>query len=130
MDQQTNAICQVCGAPYKICHVCTSVNSWRVAACSTQHYQIRMIYLQFRDGLISEDAAKEMLARVGELDYSGYTAGYKAFFEKLYEPPVVGIDDVDVVEEEPVVTAVKRRRTKKTVVEDEAPEGDTDPDFM
>ena len=130
MGKQANAVCQVCGAPYHICHDCTSVNSWRVAACSSQHYQIRMIFLQHRDGLISEDMAKEMLARVGELDFSGFTAGYKAFFEKLYEPPVVGIDDVDVAEQEPVATAVKRRRTKKTLVEDEAPEGEAEPDFM
>ena len=111
-----NAECKVCGEGYTICHDCTSVNSWRIAACSRQHYQIRQIFLSFRDGIISADVAKEMLDRVGEFDYSAFTPGYRAFFTMLYAEPAV---DVQSVEDDEVVVELtpKKRRSTKAVEE-------------
>ena len=114
--KKPNAECKVCGAGYTICHDCTSVNSWRIAACSRQHYQIRQIFLSFRDGLISADVAKEMLDRVGEFDYSAFTPGYKAFFTMLYAEPAVDVQNVDV-DEEVVEPITKKRRSTKAVEE-------------
>ena len=110
--QKPNAVCKVCGADYRICRDCTSMNSWRVSACSRQHYQIRQIFLSFRDGLISADVAKTMLDRVGEFDYSAFTPGYRAFFTMLYAVPAVDVQSVEDDEETVELTPKKRRSTK------------------
>ena len=110
--QKPNAVCKVCGADYRICRDCTSMNSWRVSACSRQHYQIRQIFLSFRDGLISADVAKTMLDRVGEFDYSAFTPGYRAFFTMLYAEPAVDVQSVEVDESVVAPTQRKRRSTK------------------
>ena len=113
---KTNAECKVCGAGYMICQDCTSVNSWRIAACSRQHYQIRQIFLSYRDGLISADVAKEMLDRVGEFDYSAFTPGYRAFFTMLYAVPAVDVQSVEA--DEVVVAPTQRKRRSAKAVEE------------
>ena len=118
--QQPNAVCKVCGAGYRICRDCTSVNSWRVAACSRQHYQIRQIFLSFRDGLISADVAKTMLSRVGDFDYSAFTPGYRAFFTMLYAEPVVDVQSVEA-DAEVVQPTPKKRRSVRSIEEQPDP---------
>lgn len=109
MPKKSNAICQVCGTPYYICKNCEKLNSWKTSACSTQHFQIRQIYLQYRDKLITLKQATTMLSHLGEIDYSNFTDGYKAFFEMVYMPVP---DPSDEVKEQAIPKKKKSTKPK------------------
>lgn len=112
----TNANCLVCNKEYTVCRDCQNANSWRHATCCPSHFQVRAIFLDYRDGLISIEQAREQMARVGSLDISGFRDGYKKFFDLLYsksipEPEVAEAVDEIVIEPEAVVP--KKKRVKK-----------------
>ena len=113
----TNANCLVCNKAYHVCRDCQNTNSWRHATCCPSHFQVRAIFLDYRDGLISIEQAREQMARVGSLDISEFRDGYKKFFDLLYsksipEPEVAEAVDEIVIEPEAVVP--KKKRVKKT----------------
>ena len=117
MSNQPNANCLVCGKAYHVCRDCKNANSWRFATCCPSHFQVRAIFLDYRDGLITLETARTQMARVGSLDISEFKDGYKKFFDLLYsksipEPEVAEAVDEIVIEPEAVVP--KKRRTKKT----------------
>ena len=117
MSNQPNANCLVCGKAYHVCRDCKNANSWRFATCCPSHFQVRAIFLDYRDGVITLDTARAQMARVGSLDISEFKDGYKKFFDLLYsksipEPEVADAVDEIVIEPEAVVP--KKRRTKKT----------------
>lgn len=117
MSNQPNANCLVCGKAYHVCRDCKNANSWRFATCCPSHFQVRAIFLDYRDGVITLDTARAQMARVGSLDISEFKDGYKKFFDLLYsksipEPEVAAAIDEIVIEPEAVVP--KKRRTKKT----------------
>ena len=117
MSNQPNANCLVCGKAYHVCRDCKNANSWRFATCCPSHFQVRAIFLDYRDGVITLDTARAQMARVGSLDISEFKDGYKKFFDLLYsksipEPEVAEAVDEIVIEPEAVVP--KKRRTKKT----------------
>lgn len=120
MSNQPNANCLVCGKAYHVCRDCKNANSWRYATCSPAHFQIRAIYLNYRDGLIDLDRARAQMNRVEHSDWHDFKSGYQKFFELLYptvvneglEPVVEGveIDTLELPVEKP-----KKKRTKKIV---------------
>lgn len=117
MSNQPNANCLVCGKAYHVCRDCKNANSWRFATCCPSHFQVRAIFLDYRDGVITLDTARAQMARVGSLDISEFKDGYKKFFDLLYsksipEPEVAEAVDEIVIEPEAIVP--KKRRTKKT----------------
>ena len=117
MSNQPNANCLVCGRAYHVCRDCKNANSWRFATCCPSHFQVRAIFLDYRDGIITLDAARAQMARVGSLDISEFKDGYKKFFDLLYskaipEPEVA--ESVDEIVIEPELVVPKKRRTKKT----------------
>lgn len=78
--------CYVCGKEYEVCHSCdgTRINPWRKTVCCPQHYQVRMVYFEYRDGSITADQAREMLEHIGITDASGLKEGYQDFFKQVF----------------------------------------------
>lgn len=117
MSNQPNANCLVCGKAYHVCRDCKNANSWRFATCCPSHFQVRAIFLDYRDGLITLDTARAQMARVGSLDISEFKDGYKKFFDLLYSKSIPEPEVSDAVGEiviEPEAVVPKKRRTKKT----------------
>lgn len=68
--EKINHWCIICGKGYYACDSCDEIKSfrpWRKTADSIEHYQIYMILIQYRDGLISKE---EALALLGDFDLS------------------------------------------------------------
>lgn len=88
-----------------MCPTCeeSRLNPWRKTVCCAQHYQLREVYLQFRDGIITMDQAKEMLENIGITvsDGDNLKQGYKDFLNKVFE---AGIS--------PVVSVFKKKNKK------------------
>ena len=117
MSNQPNANCLVCGKAYHVCRDCKNANSWRFATCCPSHFQVRAIFLDYRDGVITLDTARAQMARVGSLDISEFKDGYKKFFDLLYSKSIPEPEVSDAVGEiviEPEAIVPKKRRTKKT----------------
>lgn len=113
----TNANCLVCNKAYHVCRDCKNVNSWRYATCCPSHFQVRAIFLDYRDGLISIEQARAQMARVGPLDISDFRDGYKKFFDLLYSKSIPEPEVAEAVEEiqvDPEAVVPKKRRAKKT----------------
>ena len=112
----TNANCLVCNKEYTVCRDCQNANSWRYATCCQSHFQVRAIFLDYRDGLISIEQAREQMARVGSLDISEFRDGYKKFFDLLYSkviPESEVAEAVDGILIEPEAVVPKKKRVKK-----------------
>lgn len=117
MSNQPNANCLVCGKAYHVCRDCKNANSWRFATCCPSHFQVRAIFLDYRDGIITLDTARAQMARVGSLDISEFKDGYKKFFDLLYSKVIPEPEVAELVGEiviDPEAVAPKKRRTKKT----------------
>lgn len=112
----TNANCLVCDKAYHVCRNCQNANSWRYATCCPSHFQVRAIFLDYRDGLITIKQAREQMARVGPLDISGFRDGYKKFFDLLYATSIPeskvaeAVGDISI---EPEAVVPKKKRVKK-----------------
>lgn len=76
----------VCNKEYEACPSCedTRLNPWRKTVCCAEHFQIRMVFLDYLDGRITANEAKDMLETVGLTDGAGLRAGYRDFFNKLF----------------------------------------------
>lgn len=58
MALENNAICAICGKPYRVCHTCQNIKSftpWRTVTDTLQHY---MIYSILWDYTNNKDRAK------------------------------------------------------------------------
>lgn len=80
--------CYVCGKEYNVCGDCETsrLNPWRRTACCVEHYQIRQVFLQYRDGHITVDEARQMLEGIGQTTGEGLNGLYQGFFSKVFEP--------------------------------------------
>ena len=90
-----------------MCPTCeeSRLNPWRKTVCCAQHYQIRMVYLQYKDGCVTIEQAKEMLENIGATDGSGLKPGYQDFFKQIFSTN-------KVVAEETVATSVFKKKRK------------------
>lgn len=78
-------VCYVCAKEYDACPNCedSHINPWRKTVCSREHFQIRDVYFQYRDGSISAAQAKEMLERIGITDGDNLKQGYQNFINEV-----------------------------------------------
>lgn len=94
----------MCGKEYDVCPTCeeSRLNPWRKTVCCAQHYQIRMVYLQYKDGCVTIEQAKEMLDNIGCIDISGLKPGYQEFIKQTQH----------VVTDNPVTPSVFKKAKK------------------
>lgn len=97
--------CYVCGKEYNICGDCESsrMNPWRRTTCCVEHYQIRQVFLQYRDGHITIDEARQMLEGIGQTSGEGLNGLYQGFFRKVFEPETVETKSKKASKKEPVI---------------------------
>lgn len=61
MAEEFNAKCDICGKPYKVCHTCQEIKSykpWRTVTCSLPHY---LIYFTLAEYTKTHDKEKAKL---------------------------------------------------------------------
>lgn len=102
------ALCLVCGHEYDLCKDCeqSRINPWRKTVCCVEHFQIRQVFLQYRDGCIDLTEAKQMLEGIGQTSGDGLKPSYQEFFAKVFaEQETVNVKPESV--EEVVVEAAE-----------------------
>lgn len=64
---EPNRECQVCGRAYYFCncHFNSDKHHWKMNCCDPMHYQVFIVALDLRDGVISADEARERLSNIG-----------------------------------------------------------------
>lgn len=90
-----------------MCPTCEEarINPWRKTVCCAQHFQIRLAYLQYKDGDVTIEQAREMLENIGVTDGSGLKPGYQDFFKQIF-----GTNQV--VAEKPAAASVFKKEKK------------------
>lgn len=67
MSNELNHECIVCGVKYHHCDSCEkmkSINPWRIICDTSEHYQIYMTAIGYRDGFINKEEAKNELDNI------------------------------------------------------------------
>jgi hypothetical protein len=59
------AKCQICGKEYNYCPKCRNIGSWRAIVDTHECYQIAMILIEYREGIIDEIKASEHFEAIG-----------------------------------------------------------------
>jgi hypothetical protein len=57
--------CWICGKEYNYCPNCEEYGSWRATACTSEHYQIHEVITEFREKVIDEKEATQLLSNIG-----------------------------------------------------------------
>lgn len=57
--------CSICGKEYDYCFNCKNSNNWRRFTCTSDHYCIRQIIVDYREGIINAEKATELFAKEG-----------------------------------------------------------------
>ena len=60
-----NATCPICGKKYNHCFKCKKLSNWRSIADTEFHYQIAMILIEYREGVIDAVEATKSLDFIG-----------------------------------------------------------------
>ena len=67
MSKKEMSECLLCGTKYEVCKFCTQVKRytpWRQMCDSSRHFQINMIVLDYRKGILKAAEAKEQLEQL------------------------------------------------------------------
>lgn len=63
MALENNAICAICGKPYRVCHTCNDIvsfNPWRTVTDTLPHYMIYLILVDYTKNKDKIAAKKEL----------------------------------------------------------------------
>lgn len=63
MALKNNAICAICGKPYRVCHTCQSITSyspWRTVTDSLPHYMIYLAIYEYNKSKDKNTAKKAL----------------------------------------------------------------------
>jgi len=109
--------CYVCGKEYTVCKSIrdSKMNPWRKTACCIEHFQIRQVYMQYRDGAINKVVAREMLEHIGVTSGKGLKQGYHEFFEEIFKEDPIPVEEVqaEVEEDNSTLYAEVKKKSKK-----------------
>lgn len=62
--------CLICDKEYNYCPHCKRYESWKMYTCCAEHYQIKLILTEFREGILTALEAKNKFQNIGiRLDY-------------------------------------------------------------
>ena len=57
--------CWICGEEYDYCPNCNDIGSWRIKACTPEHYQVIQIFNDYHAKVINAKEAIELFANIG-----------------------------------------------------------------
>lgn len=121
MGSQNNAICDVCGKPYKLCLSCKdhlALQPWKVHTDTAEHYKVYQVLLGFNTGVYDIAEAKAKLQTIDLSDKDTYLTEIKEVIERImtYEDKSnVAYEDKSVEVNEPVkeVKSTSKKTKKK-----------------
>lgn len=121
MASQNNAICDVCGKPYKLCLSCKdhlALQPWKVHTDTAEHYKVYQVLLGFNTGVYDIAEAKAKLQTIDLSDKDTYLTEIKEVIDKIlaYEDKSnVAYEDKSVEVNEPVkeVKSTSKKTKKK-----------------
>ena len=121
MGSQNNAICDVCGKPYKLCLSCKdhlALQPWKVHTDTAEHYKVYQVLLGFNTGVYDIAEAKAKLQTIDLSDKDTYLTEIKEVIERImaYEDKSnVAYEDKSVDVNEPVkeVKSTSKKTKKK-----------------
>lgn len=121
MGSQNNAICDVCGKPYKLCLSCKdhlALQPWKVHTDTAEHYKVYQVLLGFNTGVYDIAEAKAKLQTIDLFDKDTYLTEIKEVIDKIlaYEDKSnVAYEDKSVDVNKPVkeVKSTSKKTKKK-----------------
>lgn len=121
MASQNNAICDVCGKPYKLCLSCKdhlALQPWKVHTDTAEHYKVYQVLLGFNTGVYDIAEAKAKLQTIDLSDKDTYLTEIKEVIDKIlaYEDKSnVAYEDKPIEVNEPVkeVKSTSKKTKKK-----------------
>lgn len=118
MGSQNNAICDVCGKPYKLCLSCKdhlALQPWKVHTDTAEHYKVYQVLLGFNTGVYDIAEAKEKLQTIDLSDKDTYLTEIKEVIDKIlaYEDKPVEVNEP--VKEVKSTSKKTKKKANKTV---------------
>lgn len=111
MSEKYNAICDICGKPYKICKSCqdiTSFTPWRIITDTREHYKIFLILSEYNQTKNKENA-RNGLSTCDLSELESFTENTKKMIQEI-------MTEEKVEEESKSIThSVSKKVTKKSV---------------
>lgn len=118
MASQNNAICDVCGKPYKLCLSCKdhlALQPWKVHTDTAEHYKVYQVLLGFNTGVYDIAEAKAKLQTIDLSDKDTYLTEIKEVIDKIlaYEDKSVEVNEP--VKEVKSTSKKTKKKANKTV---------------
>lgn len=118
MGSQNNAICDVCGKPYKLCLSCKdhlALQPWKVHTDTAEHYKVYQVLLGFNTGVYDIAEAKAKLQTIDLSDKDTYLTEIKEVIDKIlaYEDKPVEVNEP--VKEVKSTSKKTKKKANKTV---------------
>lgn len=112
MNLENNAICDICGKPYRVCNSCKEVKSftpWRTVTDTMQHY---LIFLALSEYTKTKDKekAKEELSKCDLSELDTFNENIKSAIKEIMAEE----KNVETVSEETVEKIVENKPQKST----------------
>lgn len=79
-----NHTCQICGKPYFACRKCEDINSPRQTTDKNECYAIYVILVALRQGVMTNEEAKEKLVKMGH-DANSLSKNQDKFLPEIYD---------------------------------------------
>lgn len=89
MSKELNAVCDICGRPYKVCRTCKEIKEfipWRTVTDTLQHYQIFLVLSEYTKTKDKEEA-KERLSNCDLSDLETFNERVKTVIKEIIEEP-------------------------------------------
>ena len=86
MSEKNNAICSICGKPYRLCISCKdmiNLNPWKMHTDTSAHYTIYQILHGYSINVYSKDEAKAKLKKVDLSDFNSLRDNIKTLINKI-----------------------------------------------
>lgn len=118
MGSQNNAICDVCGKPYKLCLSCKdhlALQPWKVHTDTAEHYKVYQVLLGFNTGVYDIAEAKAKLQTIDLSDKDTYLTEIKEVIDKIlaYEDKPIEVNEP--VKEVKSTSKKTKKKANKTV---------------
>lgn len=93
MSEKNNAICGICGKPYKICRTCQEIKSflpWRTVTDTIQHYAIWLALSEYTNTK-DKEKAKDALMHCDLSELNTFKHNIQEVINEIITEPVIKV---------------------------------------